>query len=189
MIDHAYRRQVRTDSHGRVSIAGFSAAAMFANRFAVLHPRRVRAVAAGSPGGWPIVPDPSPLLTYPAGTSDTSRWTGRPVDLRALQWVRFFFFRGEQDHSGALGFRDSFSAEQESFVRARFGETLEERWRNAERAYHRAGLSATFRVYPGVGHEWTTAMDDDVGAELERAAASALSDFEEIRPTSDGSIR
>ncbi|MEM7346107.1 MAG: hypothetical protein AAF485_17855, partial [Chloroflexota bacterium] len=37
-------------------IQGYSASGMFANRFAALHPERVKAVAAGSPGGWPIAP-------------------------------------------------------------------------------------------------------------------------------------
>ena len=36
-----------------ILIQGFSASGMFANRFTVLHPDRVKAATIGSPGGWP----------------------------------------------------------------------------------------------------------------------------------------
>ena len=45
-----------TPTDPRVLLQGFSASAMFANRFTVLHPQRVRAATIGSPGGWPIAP-------------------------------------------------------------------------------------------------------------------------------------
>jgi len=73
---------IRTDA--RVLMQGFSASGMFANRFTALHPDRVKAVAAGSPGGWPIVPTSlvgSDTLRYPAGVSDFEQLTGRRFDL------------------------------------------------------------------------------------------------------------
>ena len=75
MIDDA-RRQLSmhgASAHARVLLQGFSASAMFANRFAVLHPDRVLAVSIGSPGGWPIAPVAKigvDALPYPAGIAD-----------------------------------------------------------------------------------------------------------------------
>jgi len=40
----------------RILMTGFSASGSFVSRFAMLHPDRVLAVAAGSPGGWPVAP-------------------------------------------------------------------------------------------------------------------------------------
>src|SRR5262249_10317011 len=45
---------IETDA--KLLLRGFSASGSFVNRFAFLHPSRVRAVAAGAPGGWPIAP-------------------------------------------------------------------------------------------------------------------------------------
>ena len=56
MVDDA-RRRLGEDGCAvdeRIAMWGFSASAMFVNRFVVLHPDRVRVAAIGSPGGWPI---------------------------------------------------------------------------------------------------------------------------------------
>ena len=58
MIDDA-RKRLRADGLSfdeRVMMYGFSASGMFTNRFAMLHPERVKAAAFGSPGGWAMAP-------------------------------------------------------------------------------------------------------------------------------------
>lgn len=157
----------------RVLISGFSAAGSFANRFAVLHADRTLAAAIGSPGGWPLAPvaaegrDPLP---YPVGIADVASLAGAPVDLAALQKVRFFFFLGAADGNDAVVFRDSFSATDEALVMRAFGKTPVARWPAAQRLYQRAKLDAKFQLYPGVAHEVTPEMRRD----LEAAFAAAL---------------
>ena len=58
MVDEARRslREQGVQTDEKFLIQGYSASGMFANRFAVLHPERVKAVSAGAPGGWPIAP-------------------------------------------------------------------------------------------------------------------------------------
>ncbi len=76
----------------RVLMTGFSASGAFTNRFDMLHPQRVLAAAAGSPGGWPIAPvrvDQGDHLSYPVGIDDVEVLTGQPIDLAALRDVRF----------------------------------------------------------------------------------------------------
>ena len=149
----------------RLLLRGFSASGSFVNHFALLHPERVRAVACGSPGGWPAAPVAAlngEALPYPVGIADVEALTGRAVDARALKGVAWFFFLGDQDENDAVVFRDSFSKADEALVFRLFGPTPVARWKKAEDLYAKAGLDARFVLYPGVAHEVTPDMDADV---------------------------
>jgi pimeloyl-ACP methyl ester carboxylesterase len=156
-------RGIGTDT--KVFLRGFSASGSFVSRFALLHPERVKAVACGSPGGWPLAPasaDGGEALAYPVGVGDLQALVGRRMDLKAARSVSFFYFLGAEDKNDAVPFRDSFSNADETLVFRRFGATPVARWKEAERLYAAAGLDARFALYPGVGHEVTPAMDADV---------------------------
>jgi predicted esterase len=149
----------------KILIFGFSAGAMFANRFTLLHPERVLAAAVGSPGGWPMSPQStwrSERLRYPLGTGDLSTLTGKPLDLDALRRVRFFFFLGANDENDSVTFRDGYDTEDEALAMRLLGRTPVERWSLAERMYRDAGANAIFRLYPDVGHDVMDNMDSDV---------------------------
>ena len=149
----------------RVLLTGFSAAGSFVNRFALLHPEQVLAVASGSPGGWPTAPvaeAAGEALTWPVGIADVEALTGKALDLRSLKKVAWFFFLGDQDRNDAVPFRDSFSKSQESIIFRLFGTEPVPRWKEAERLYKAPGLDARFRLYPGVGHVTTPEMDSEV---------------------------
>ncbi len=167
MIDDA-----RAALHGRgvevepaVLLWGFSASGSFVNRFAVLHPERVTAVACGSPGGWPIAPVrdvEGEELPYPVGVADLRTVVGRPLDAASLKRVAWLFFLGDQDENDAVPYRDSFSKADEDLVFRRFGPTPVSRWRTAERLYAKAGLRARFELYRGAAHSVTPEMAKDV---------------------------
>ena len=64
----------------KLLLRGFSASGSFVNRFAVLHPERVLAVACGSPGGWPLAPAAKAggeTLPYPVGIADVRGADGK----------------------------------------------------------------------------------------------------------------
>jgi hypothetical protein len=168
MIDDA-RAQLGPATRRRVLIAGFSAAGSFANRWAMLHPERVLASVAGSPGGWPIAPPTEPALTYPVGVADVAMLTGAPIDRKALRDVDFFVYIGGDDGNDAVPSRDSFSAADEQLVMSRFGKTPVARWPAAERLYEQARLRARFQVYPGVAHSIAPEMERDIEAVLAAA--------------------
>jgi dienelactone hydrolase len=176
MIDHA-RALLAAQGHEvgpRVLISGFSAAGMFANRFAVLHPDRTLAAAVGSPGGWPLAPvttEGRDSLPYPVGVSDVARLIGNRIDVAALRKVRLFFFLGEEDRNDSVIYRDSFSAADETLITRLFGATPVARWPVAQRLYERAKLDATFKLYPGVAHTVTSEMQRDIEAALSSALA------------------
>ncbi|MCB9653979.1 MAG: hypothetical protein H6729_07630 [Deltaproteobacteria bacterium] len=171
MIDSA-QRFLGAAPKSPVLLFGFSASGMFANRFALLHPERVLAVAVGSPGGWPMAPQSSwasDRLRYPLGSDDLADLVGAPLDLRALRRVSFFFFLGAKDVNDSLVFRDSYDQEDEVLAMKAFGLTPVERWPLAESMYRAAGISATFKLYPDTDHHVTKAMDADVIAFFSKA--------------------
>ena len=170
MIDDArgrLRRQTGREVEPRVLLFGFSANGMFANRFAVLHPEHALAVAAGSPGGWPIAPCAEwqgRPLRYPIGIADACELTGKAPDPDALRAVPMFVFQGGDDSNDSVAFDDGWDAQDRAVVRELFGAELPVRFAAAEAVYRQAMPQATFRLYPGVGHERTDAMDRDVVA-------------------------
>lgn len=153
----------------KVFLWGFSASGSFVSRFALLHPGRVAAVAAGAPGGWPIAPladDGGDALPWPVGLADVAQF--EPLDLAAAKKVRFLFFLGAEDRNDSVPFRDSFWKRDEALITRRFGKTPVERWSRAEALYRRAGLDVAFKLYPGVGHSLSPEMDRDVLAHFSR---------------------
>ncbi|MEM7480806.1 MAG: hypothetical protein AAF481_06505 [Acidobacteriota bacterium] len=140
----------------RFLLQGYSASGMFANRFAVLHPRRVKAVAAGSPGGWPIAPlarwqDES--LPYPIGIADLEELTGAPFDTEAYAEVPQLLVMGSLDDNDSVDFRDGWDEEPAATVDRLFGATPLDRWDDAEKVYRQAGAQARFLLVDGVDHD------------------------------------
>jgi len=166
MIDDARAalREERITVGMKVFLSGFSASGMFVNRFAMLHPERVAAVACGSPGGWPIAPVEKfdgQKLDYPVGVADLKSLVGRSLDVSRLRQVSWFFYLGQDDKNDSVIFRDSFSRVQEEVIFRHFGETPVSRWKIAERLYAKRGLNARFALYAGA-HSVTSDMEKDI---------------------------
>lgn len=174
MIDNARDRlfdeyNLRVDR--RVLLNGFSAQAMFANRFTFLHPDRVKAAAIGAPGGWPIVPVGEyrhRALRYPIGVSDFREVAGTNLNMSVLRRVPLLIFMGDKDDNDAVPFGDAYENEDRAIILPMFGETPIERWATARAMYAHARMNAEFKLYPGAGHEIVPAMREDVRAFLEK---------------------
>jgi pimeloyl-ACP methyl ester carboxylesterase len=158
MVDRA--RAVLAEEGMRVEerflLQGFSASGMFANRFTALHPDRVRAVSAGSPGGWPIAPVArigEELLPYPAGVGDLEALTGVPFDERAYREVPQLVIMGALDDNDSLDFRDGWDEGPAARIDRLFGDDPVSRWNGAKSLYEAAGADARFVLVDGVGHD------------------------------------
>jgi predicted esterase len=169
MIDHAQAKlaseKLKFDK--RVFMIGFSASGMFANRFTFLHPKRIKAAAVGSPGGWAIAPVASfkeKTLRYPIGINDFKSISGEKFDLNNLRKVPLFMFLGERDENDSVIFRDSYEKEDEELIFSLFGKTPVERWDDSKKLYQDNKLNAEFRLYPNVAHAVTKEMFDDIFA-------------------------
>lgn len=172
MIQHA---RVRLQERGlkidaRVMLSGFSAAGDFVNRFAMLHPEQVLAVAGGGLS-WPIAPvgtGEKEHLRYPVGVADLDRVAGEAANSEALRSVAWFLFRGAADNNEPLDFRDCFAGTDAALIRRRFGGTPAARWSAAEKLYAEAGLTARLMFYPEVGHTITPAIAEEVAQFFEK---------------------
>lgn len=137
-------------------LQGYSASGMFANRFAVLHPKRVKAVAAGSPGGWPIAPVThwgGEALPYPAGVADLEELTGQPFDSLAYKAVPQLIVMGALDGNDSVDFRDGWDEGPAALVDRLFGSDPISRWEDATMLYREAGADARFVLVDGIGHD------------------------------------
>jgi pimeloyl-ACP methyl ester carboxylesterase len=158
MIDHAREELAAQDipTEEKILIQGFSASGMFANRFTLLHPERVKAAAIGSPGGWPVAPIPEyngEPLPYPAGIADLEILTGIPFDAAAYRAVPQLIYMGSLDDNDSLDFSDGWEEAAAQRVDKLFGATPLLRWEDAETIYRQAGVNARFLLIEGIGHD------------------------------------
>jgi len=150
----------------RVLMMGFSSPGMFAHRFTMLHPDRVKAVWLGGEASAPLPAtelDGQPL-NYPVGMHDIQALTGEPFDFETYRTIPHFICVGENDvnpNNDTTTYTDIFTEEQRLFIRSRFGETNPERIRFFYEYLVSVGGSAEFRLYEGIGHEITDQMMRD----------------------------
>jgi hypothetical protein len=152
----------------RAFLMGFSASGAFVSRFTALHPEKVKAVAPGSPGGWPI----SPLsnwnemtLWYPVGVADVEQLVGVPFDMNAFIKVPEFIYVGAIDTNDALDVRGMPQADRTAICDLLDCDPLPyiaNRWPIAEQMYAMVGANAQFTVYPGVAHNYSSQIWTDL---------------------------
>jgi hypothetical protein len=147
---------------------GFSASGAFVSRFTALHPEIVKAVAPGSPGGWPIAPLSSwdgTTLRYPVGVSDVEQLTGKPFALDLFRSVPKYIYVGDIDTNDALDTRDMPQADKDAIcalLNCSPLPVLANRWPIAESMYRLAQAGGQFTVYPGIPHVITARMFSNV---------------------------
>jgi dienelactone hydrolase len=145
---------IQTDE--KIFIQGFSASAMFANRFTMLHPDRVKAATIGSPGGWPIAPVDSfqgHELNYPAGIADLESLTGTSFDFAAYNAVPQLIYMGSADDNDSLDFTDGWDEADAKVVDMLFGADPLSRWDDAKAIYLESGANVEFLLIDDIGHD------------------------------------
>lgn len=144
---------------------GFSAAGDFVTRMTVLHPERVRGVAAGGVGGLPILPVTEfdgEMLRFPVGVGDMENITGRALQAGALRDTPVLLYQGGADENDSVreppftcdGFgSDSYSCEQAHWVNETLGASTLDRVpfvRDLYAGFEMRDFNAL--VLPGVEH-------------------------------------
>ncbi len=176
MFDDA-RAKLATSGHDTPEDAlfwGFSAAADFVTRMAILQPTRVRAVVAGGIGGFPILPQETfdgEILTFPVGTADLASIADNALDAEALRDTSMLLFQGSIDENDSVPEppincdnygSDSYSCEQAIFVNSRFGASTVDRVPLVAEAYTTFGMhDFNYLILPGIEH-WTPKAFEDV---------------------------
>jgi hypothetical protein len=144
-------------AHKQFILTGFSASGTFANRFAVLHPDKVFAVAAGGLNGLLMLPMDSlnnEILQYPVGTRDIEELTNRTFQEKLFINTPQFYFMGELDDNDAVPFEDAFSQNEREQIYRLLGTQMQpERWNNCIHIYDSLNVNATIKTYDETGHE------------------------------------
>jgi len=132
-------------------MTGFSASAAFSNRFTVIHPNVVAAVAVGSPGGWPIAPLTSwegNDLPYPLGISDLLDLSGCRFDPQQYAKVPQLLYLGAEDTNDMWSGRCDLCLQAQTLL----GQIPVDRWPVAETIYSMSGADARFHIIENMGH-------------------------------------
>lgn len=150
----------------QVMLNGYSASGNFVNRFTILHPELVTSVTAGGVNGMVTLPRSEAdgqTLNYQLGVADLEDLTGSPFDLAAFRAVDQYIYMGAADENDTLQADDAWNEQQRALARAVYGEDMQaDRFPFCESVYQGAGASAEFRLYDGVGHTVTEAIERDV---------------------------
>lgn len=155
------------DANEKILLTGFSASGTFANRFTLLHPEKVFAVAAGGLNGLLMLPEDSlngRELNYPIGTNDFDSITGRDFQIELFKEIPQFYFMGELDENDAVPYSDAYGEAERETIYGLIGskEMLPKRWDFCKTVYQQNGINAHIKTYNDVGHEQPINVKMDV---------------------------
>jgi hypothetical protein len=109
----------RITTKDKVLMIGFSASSRFTNRFALLHPELVQAVATGGINANPILPleeIDSQKLIFPVGIGDAKEILGRNIDSEAYKNVKQYILMGETDTNDDIAFQDGYDEPERQLI-------------------------------------------------------------------------
>jgi hypothetical protein len=165
-----FTRLLKQDSYQispKVILEGFSAGGGFAQRFAILHPEIVQAIAVGGLGGVFTLPEEiyqNIPIDWPVGINDLKTISGIEFDRENYKKIKQYIFYGDQDtgknHNtfiwplswGTSGFWKSLN--QIKFIANKFGDEDFIRVQNQITYLNSIGYdNISFHLYSGIGHE------------------------------------
>ena len=162
---------------------GFSASGTFANRFAILHPTVVRAVATGGVNGIPTFPTDrwdDVAMRYPVGIADVKEIADIEFDEAAYKKVSQYIYMGTLDDNDTVPYRDAYDAADAELVKNLIGaEMMPDRWEISQSIYKALEIPAQFVTYENTGHQIKGEMIDDIVAFFE---ANSEEEIVEIVP-------
>ena len=149
-------------------MTGFSASGTFVNRFTLIHPDKVLAVAAGGLNGLLALPldsiNDNPL-NYPLGTNDFKVLFNQEFQKTTFTNTPQFYFMGGLDENDAIPYDDAFDTDERKLIYKLIGkEMLPLRWENCENIYINEGVNLVMKTYNNIGHEHPENVKKDIVA-------------------------
>lgn len=179
-------RERGIETKPEILMTGFSASGTFANRFSLIHPDRVKAVAAGGLNGilmLPLSEEKGYELNFPAGTNDFETLFGKAFDSTAFKNTPQLLFMGALDENDALPYDDAYDPGEREAITAVLGaQMLPERWNNSRKLYAREGVKAQVKTFLNIGHEHPEQVKQEIlgffrrSLEEKEAGSAGLSD-------------
>ena len=180
MIAHAQRllRHNNMKVNEKVFMNGFSASGTFANRFAILHPTVVRAVATGGVNGIPTFPTDrwdDVLMRYPVGIADVKEITDIKFDGAAYKKVSQYIYMGALDDNDTVPYPDAYDKVDAELIKSLIGaKMMPDRWDMSQSIYKALEMPAQFVTYENTGHQIKNEMIDDIVAFFQANAADEI---------------
>jgi len=154
-------RRTGLATHARALLLGFSRGGSTVERFALIHPEQVQAVAALSGGAYTLPQacveknGKTEALPLPLGTADIATWTRHPFDAAGFKRIPFWLSVGANDNQPKY---------LPSTYDVMIGQSRLARGQTLERALIGFGVpDVHLTVYPGVNHKVTPPMVRDAG--------------------------
>ena len=170
MIAHAQRllRHNGVGLNERIFMNGFSASGTFTNRFAILHPTVVRAVATGGINSIPTFPTDcwnGTTMRYPVGIADVKEIAGVNFDQAAYKRISQYIYMGALDDNDTLPYSDAYDKEDAELIKNLTEiKMIPDRWDVSQSIYRALGIPAQFFTYKDTGHEIKDEMIADIAA-------------------------
>jgi len=150
----------------KVFMVGFSASGDFVNRFTVLYPELVKAIASSTSTIFPAASYEGVTLKYPLGIADIKNFTGKPFNAAEFRKVAKYIYTGDQDRNdGVTDEWDKNGKEYVAAMRKLFGaELFPDKWNKKIDIINDLGYgeSYQFHIYKGIGHSISSGMFDDI---------------------------
>lgn len=147
-------------------LTGFSASGTFVNRFTLLHPQLVLAVAAGGLNGVLMLPYTEKKgfsLKYPVGVGDYAEFSDSPFQLNTFCDIPQFYFMGALDTNDAVPYRDAYDDDEREMIYAILGREMQpERWETSQRLYQNICSGTIFKTYENKGHEHPETIKNEI---------------------------
>ena len=183
MIAHAQKllRHNSVKVNEKIFMNGFSASGTFTNRFTMLHPTLVRAVATGGINSIPTFPTDQwngTTMRYPVGLADVKEIAGIDFDETLYKQVSQYIYMGALDDNDTLPYPDAYDEEDAELIK-RITEVkmMPDRWHMSQSIYKALGIPAQFVTYENIGHEIKTEMIDDIAAFFEANAGDEIAEI------------
>ncbi len=159
-------KELDINTNEQFLMTGFSASGTFANRFTLLHPNKVRAVAVGGLNGLLALPIDSienKKLNYPLGTNNFKDSLNQQFQKKAFLNTPQFYFMGGLDENDAIPYDDAFDPDERALIYDLLGkEMLPTRWKTCIDIYKNEGVNATIKTYKNIGHEQADKVKQEV---------------------------
>lgn len=164
MIDHAigYLNQYghKVEPH-KVFLSGYSGSGTFVDRYTLLQPDRVKAVASGATVddmALPLAEYKGESLIFPIGTSDYQEITGRNFDLEKNNQVARLIFMGEADENNTLPYGDCYGQRERKIITSLWGSDILPRAQALTKLYEQSGGKGMIILDKGIKHSMSPAM-------------------------------
>lgn len=149
----------------KIFMNGFSASASFTNRFSLIHPEKIKALAIGGFNGKLMIPQneiKGVKLNYPIGVKDFNELFGKSFDINTYRQIPQFIYMGKLDENDAIQFDDAYNENERKIINDNIGSHVQDRYLACQKIYQENNINAIFKTYENVGH-WTTS---DVNLEV-----------------------